>query len=109
MPPATAGWERLLALAVRERDLAAEGRWEELDDVGGERLALAAALGDAPPQARELLERTLAVHEELVGLLLRGREQTIGELGRLRRTRGAAQAYAAPAAASTAGWVDHPG
>jgi hypothetical protein len=103
--PATAGWEALLALAERERDLAAAGRWEELDAAGDERLALAATLGAPPAVARPILERALALQDELVATLLRARGATLDELGRLRRGRGAVQGYGASAAPRRS-WVD---
>jgi hypothetical protein len=104
MATALAGWERLVELAARERDLAAEGRWEELDAVSDERGALAASLGDPPPAARRLLECALAIQEELVATILRARVATLDDLGRLRRGRTAVQAYAGPAQRN--GWID---
>jgi hypothetical protein len=100
-----ARWEELAVLAARERDLAASGRWEELAAATDARTLLAGTLGDPPPAARPHLERALAIQAELVALIEHARATTLGELGRLRRGRGAVQAYATPAA--SAGWVDH--
>jgi Flagellar protein FliT len=104
MAATLAGWERLVELAARERDLAAAGRWEELDAAGDERAALAASLGDPPPAARRLLECALALQEELVATILRARTATLEELGHVRRGRSAVQAYAGPARCH--GWLD---
>jgi hypothetical protein len=102
-----AGWEQFTALAERERDLAAAGRWEELAQAADARAALAAALGDPPAAARPHLERAHALGAEFVALREHARGATLEDLARVRRGRGAVRAYATPAA--PAGWLDHRG
>lgn len=98
-------WLDLLALAERERELAAEGRWDELVHAGAERAALAASLPPAPPAARPVLERIAAVQQDLTAALLSARADTLRDLGTVRRGRGAVRGYAGGAAAR-GGWVD---
>jgi hypothetical protein len=104
-----AGWEQLLELAERERALAAEGRWDELDAVGANRAAFAASLGTPTAADRPVLERALAMQEELVATILRARGATLDELAHLRRGRGAVQGYAAASTEPRHGWIDRSG
>ena len=101
----TARWQDLLARAARERELAAEGRWEELVQAGAERAALAAQLPPAPPAARLVLERLAAVQQELTAAIFAARADTLRELAGVRRGRGAVRGYAG-AVAHRGGWVD---
>ena len=104
-----AAWEQLLELATAELGAAAAGRWEEADALGSDRAELAAALGEPTPADRPVLERVLAVNEQLTTLLLRGRAATLDDLGHLRRGRGAVAGYAAATAGPRHGWVDQSG
>ena len=97
-------WTDLLARAAAERDLAAQGRWEELAESTSERVRLAAALGPAPRQARLVLEALAVVQEELAATLREARTTTARELSELGRGRGAVAAYAQSAPARR--WVD---
>jgi hypothetical protein len=99
------GWSRLLALAQRERDLAAEGRWDELVEAGAERAAFAATLPPATSEARPYLDRLVVLQDELTALILAGRAETLRELSGVRRGQGAVRGYAG-AAAARGGWVD---
>jgi hypothetical protein len=108
MASPVADWLVLLDLAAQERDLAEAGRWEELDALGTERASLATTLGDPPAAARPVLERALAMQEELIATILRARGATLDELGRLRRGRGAVHGYGATAG-TRGGWIDHSG
>jgi hypothetical protein len=98
-------WLDLLARAERERELAAEGRWEELAQAGAERARLAMTLPAPSPEARPLLERLARIQDELTAALLFAREDTARELASLHRGRGAVRGYA-PAAGGPGGWID---
>jgi hypothetical protein len=104
-----AGWDQLLELATAELGAAAAGRWDALDALGADRAALAASLGEPTPADRPLLERVMAVNEQLVATILRGRSATLDELAHLRRGCGAVAGYAAATAGPRHGWVDHSG
>ena len=97
-------WTDLLARAGAERELAAQGRWEELAESTAERVRLAAVLGPAPRQARLVLEALAVVQEELNATLRDARAATARELSELGRGRGAVAAYAA--AGPQRRWVD---
>ena len=98
-------WSTLLAKANAERQLAAEGRWDELAESTAERVRLAAALGPAPRGARLVLEALAAVQDELTTTLESAREETMRELAGLRTSRGAVAGYAAAQSARTRSWV----
>jgi hypothetical protein len=98
-------WNDLLTRAERERELAAEGRWDELVEAGAARAALATTLPPAPPSARPVLERLARVQDELTAAIVAARAETLRELAGVRRGRGAVRGYA-PAAAHRGGWVD---
>jgi hypothetical protein len=98
-------WSTLLAKANAERQLAAEGRWEELAASTAERVRLAAALGPAPRGARLVLEALAAVQQELTTTLERARGETMRELASLNTSRGAVAGYAAAQSARTRSWV----
>ena len=99
-------WATLLARASHERELAAEGRWDELAASTAERVRLAAALGPAPRSARLVLEALDTVQRELTATLTAARQETASELAGLRRGRGAVAGYAASAAGQTRNWVN---
>ena len=99
-------WTALLARATAERQLAAEGRWEELVESTTERLRMAAALGDAPRGARLVLEALNVVQQELTATLAAARAEAARELTALREGRGAVAGYAAARTPETRRWVD---
>jgi hypothetical protein len=98
-------YEDLLARAEGELALACEGRWDELVQAGAELAGIAASLPPAPPAARPVLERLVAVQRELGARILAARADTLRELEGIRRGRGAVRGYAGGAAAR-GGWVD---
>ena len=98
-------WSTLLANANAERQLAAEGRWDELAASTAERVRLAAALGPAPRGARLVLEALAVVQQELTATLERSRGETMRELAGLNTGRGAVAGYAAAQTARTRSWV----
>jgi hypothetical protein len=100
------GWAAILALANRERTLAAEGRWDELAASTAERVRIAATLGPPPPGARLSLEALAVVQQELLGSLEDARAQTTRELAGLSTGRGAVARYAAAQGKSGRTWVN---
>jgi hypothetical protein len=98
-------WSTLLARAEAERQLAAEGRWDELAASTAERVRLAATLGPAPQSARAILEALAATQQELTATLDSARSQTARELAGLSTNRGAVAGYAAAQSARTRSWV----
>jgi hypothetical protein len=98
-------WSTLLARADAERQLAAEGRWDELAASTAERVKLAATLGRAPHSARPVLEALAAAQQELTETLSAARAQTARELAGLSTNRGAVAGYAAAQSARTRNWV----
>jgi hypothetical protein len=99
-------WTALLARATAERQLAAEGRWEELAQSTAERVRMAAALGPAPVSAKLVLEALAVVQAELTATLARARAQIAREIAALPNARGAVAGYAAANAAPERRWVD---
>jgi hypothetical protein len=100
-------WAALLARATAERELAAQGRWDELAASTAERVRMTAALGPAPRSARLVLEALAVVQQELTATLTAARDETASELAGLRRGRGAVAGYAAAGAApARRRWVD---
>ena len=99
-------WSQLLARANHERQLAAEGRWEELAAAAAERVRLAATLGQAPRGARLTLEALAVVQRELIETLDRARAQTQRELAGLHTGRGAVAGYTAAQTAPQRSWVN---
>ena len=94
MGPLLGPYERLLALAERERVLVHEGRADELEELLAARAALVAELPARPPrEAAELLREALAVQEETSARLEDGLRSVRAELGRLGRGRGAVRGY----------------
>ena len=100
-----APWLDLLARAERERDLAAEGRWDELVEAGAERAAIALTLPAPPEAARPALERLARVQEELTAVIVSARAATARELGGVHNGRDAMRGYG-PAKARRGGWID---
>jgi len=98
-------WSTLLAKANAERQLAADGRWDELAASTAERVRLAAALGPAPRGARLVLEALAVVQQELTATLESARAETQRELAGLSTGRGAVAGYAAAQNARSRNWV----
>ena len=96
----------LLARATAERQLAAEGRWDELAESTAERLRIAATLGAAPRGARLVLEALNVVQHELTATLAQARAEASRELAALRQSRGAVAGYAAARTPDARRWVD---
>ena len=99
-------WTALLARATAERQLAAEGRWEELAASTAERARMAAALGPAPRGARLVLEALAVVQQELTAALAQARAEAARELAALGQGRDAVAGYAAARTAPARRWVD---
>ena len=100
-------WTALLARATAERQLAADGRWEELAESTAERVRMAAALGPAPVGAKLVLEALAVVQAELTATLAAARAEIAREIAALPNARGAVAGYAAAAqAAPERRWVD---
>jgi hypothetical protein len=92
------GYERLVELAERERELIAAGRFDELAEIDAERDELVASLPEqAPPDARFLLERAARLQEESSRELAAALATVRVGLLELARGRRAAGGYA-PAA-----------
>ena len=89
-----APYEALVQLAERERTLALDGHFEELDGVLDRRAAVMAALPAAAPlAARPLLERALAIQGEAQAAMAAARTAVVGELQGAARARTAAAGY----------------
>ena len=95
-------WEELLARAERELELIRGGDVEALRDAVAERAALASTLDQAPPSARPVLERLVAVQEQIVVELTLAGAEIVRELGALERGRGAVQGYRSASGQPTA-------
>jgi hypothetical protein len=108
MSSPAAAWTALADLAEAELALAREGRWAELAACSDERVRRAAVLGAPPAEARGELTRLAALQDALLAVVATSRAGVVGELGRLRRGRGAARGYAAAAgqAAVSGGVLD---
>jgi hypothetical protein len=90
----------LAALAEAERDLAAAGRYDELEAVQARRAALVAGLPARPPAAAEPhLRRAAAAQAQATAALTAAVSVARGQAVRIERGRGAVAAYrpAAPA------------
>jgi hypothetical protein len=92
-------WTALLARATADRQLAAEGRWDELAESTAERVRAAAALGPAPLGAKLVLEALAVVQSELTATLARARADVARDIAALPNARGAVAGYAAAQAA----------
>lgn len=98
----TAGYERLLELALRERELIDEERWDEVVALDRERRDLSAALPGPPPaEARPLLEAAEHAVRENAALIAARLAATREELGTLGRGRQAAGYLATPRTATS--------
>jgi hypothetical protein len=99
-------WTALLNRATAERQLAAEGRWEELAESTAERVRMAVALGPAPVGAKLVLEALAVVQAELTATIARARAEVAREIAALPNARGAMAGYAASQAAPSRNWVN---
>jgi hypothetical protein len=92
---ALAPYEGLVRIAELELELAGEGRYDELAQLGRQRDEIMGSLPrPAPPGAREPLERALAI-ERRVGIeLRRRREQVLLSLRRVEVSKRTASGYA---------------
>jgi hypothetical protein len=91
-----APYERLHRLGELELEHAGRGELAEVEKIQEERAALIATLPPtAPPAARVLLERTLALQQRTTIDLTRGREQILRSLATVRVGRQAAAGYGA--------------
>ena len=99
-------WTAILARATAERQLAAEGRWDELAESTAERVRMAATLGPAPISAKLVLEALAVVQAELTATLASARAEIARELAALPRARGAVAGYAAAQVAPSRNWVN---
>jgi hypothetical protein len=99
-------WTALLNRATAERQLAAEGRWEELAESTAERVRMAAALGPAPVGAKLVLEALAVVQAELTATIARARAEVAREISALPKGRNAVAGYAAAQAAPARNWVN---
>jgi hypothetical protein len=99
-------WDALLRRVAAERELAAEGRWQELAESTAERLRLTAVMGPAPASARPVLEAIATMQDELIGELRLARTDTARELAEIGRGRGAVAGYAAAQGAPARPWVN---
>jgi hypothetical protein len=100
-------WTALLNRATAERQLAAEGRWEELAESTAERVRMAAALGPAPVGAKLVLEALAVVQAELTATIARARAEVAREIAALPNARGAMAGYAASSQVAPArNWVN---
>jgi hypothetical protein len=99
-------WTAILARATAERQLAAEGRWDELAESTAERVRMAAALGPAPIGAKLALEALAVVQTELTATLAAARAEIAREIAALPNARGAVAGYAAARTAPARNWVN---
>lgn len=91
---AQAPYEQLLTLGICELELAREGRIEELLACQERRAELIASLpAEPPPDAREALERCLAIERRLEHELGAARGVVLEALAELRRALRAAEGY----------------
>jgi hypothetical protein len=99
----TSPWEQLVALAERERELALEGRWEELAVAGEERLRRARALPAPPAAAREHLVRLSELQAQISAAIASARAFTLRKIGSMDRGRTAVHGYGSAGRVAAAG------
>jgi len=92
----------MLALAERELALVRGGDVAALPAAIEARARVAATLGTAPAPARSVLERLVAVQEQIIVELTLAGAEVARELGTLHRGRGAVQGYRSASAAPAA-------
>jgi hypothetical protein len=86
-------WAELVTLAERERELAYQGRWDEVVEVSAERLSASLALGSPPASARPYLERLNELQAQITASTASARAFTLQKLSSLPRTRTAVRGY----------------
>lgn len=90
------GYESLLELAERERDLIEAGRWEDVVTLETARVRLLAGLpAQAPESARPLLEEAASIVESNIAAIATANAGVKRELAHLQRGRNALASYAA--------------
>lgn len=90
----TAPYEAIVRLAERELELAGEGRYTEMAQLGHQRDALLASLPSPPPQsARDALTRALLIQRRVSIELIQRREAVLISLRRLELRARAARGY----------------
>ena len=90
----TPAYDALVALAEREHAHVAEGRFDELEQIGADRRALLAHLpAQAPATALPALERAAALQARTTVALEAAKARAGGELRSLGRGRDATRAY----------------
>lgn len=96
------GYERLLELALHERELVAEGRWEEIAGLALTRGELVRTLpAQAPEEARPTLEQALRVVSQTSDAIGAALEELRRELAGLRVHRRVASSYGPSARSRT--------
>jgi hypothetical protein len=88
-----APWAQLVTLAERERELALEGRWEELAAAGEARLRAAEALPAPPAAAREHLVRLSELQAQIAATVAPARAFMLRKIGSMDRGRTAVRGY----------------
>ena len=92
------GYDTLLALAERERDLIAAGQWEDVVMLGAARAELTAQLPQrAPASARAVLEKTASIVDSNVAAIATASDGVRRELAHLDRGRSALASYSSAA------------
>lgn len=90
------GYESLLELAERERELIEAGLWDDVVTLGAARAQLVAELPpQAPSSARALLEQAASIVESNVAAIATASDAVRRELNHLQRGRTAIASYGA--------------
>jgi len=88
-----APWAELVTLAERERELARDGRWDEVVEASAQRLRAAQALGAPPAAARPHLERLAELQAQITATVATARVFTLRKIGSMERGRTAVRGY----------------
>jgi hypothetical protein len=97
----TGPYERLVALARLERDLALDGRVDDLSELVAQRDDLVAGLPPVPPRAAEpLLRRAAELQAETTAVLTGALAHAGAQLRGIGRDRRGARGYASAAGAA---------
>jgi hypothetical protein len=88
-------WSELVELAEREHELAADGRWDKVAELSGERLRRSLALGAAPASARPQLEELGRLQSQIQAALATAHAFAVRERDAARRGRAAVRGYGA--------------
>jgi hypothetical protein len=96
-----APYAALRRLAERELELAGEGRYNEMAQLGCQRAQIVASLPPRPPAAaRDILERALALQRRVTIELFHRRERVLLSLRRVEHSKRAARGYGGALAGS---------